>query len=316
MKNLNSTYIIGVDSGFGNMKTANTIFPTGITPIDDEPLFGGDVLEYEGRRYLIGSEHKAMTDDKVTDDDYYLLTLVSIAKELALLHITTANVHIAAGLPLTWVSRQKEDYRAYMLRNRHVDYKLNHTEYHIDVVGCSVFPQGYAATVPLLGQSETAACFSGQTYLADIGNGTMNIMLLNNGQPNSMLCWTEKIGVNQCALEAKKRMMDHHGIELTDDVFEEIIRTGSADMKPEYLDTVLEVIRKYVKRLFDSLRSHGYDPRIHRLYVVGGGGCLIRLFDDIGETRVTVNTDLTATAKGYEYLAYGLLMGWRKGLME
>ena len=316
MKNINTTYIIGVDSGFGNMKTANTIFRTGFTPIDDEPLFGGDVLEYEGRRYLIGFEHKAMIDDKIADDDYYLLTLVSIAKELNLQHITTAQVHIATGLPLTWVSRQKESYRAYMLRNKHVDFKLNHADFHIDIVGCSVFPQGYAAIAPLLSRSETSVCFTGQTYLADIGNGTMNIMLLNNGQANSLLCWTEKLGVNQCVLDVKKHMSDHHGIDLRDETIEQIIRTGSANIGKKYLDYILDIIRAYVKRLFDSLRSHGYNPRMNHLYVVGGGGCLIQHFDHYDENMVTINTDLMATAKGYEYLAYGLLMGWRKGLAE
>ncbi len=52
------------------------------------------------------------------------------------------------------------------------------------------------------------------------------------------------------------------------------------------------------------------------LYVVGGGGCLIQHFGQYDPDEVTINTDLMATAKGYEYLAYGILMGWRKGLAE
>ena len=316
MKIINNTCIIGVDSGFGNMKTANTIFRTGFTPIDDEPLFGGDVLEYDGHRYLIGAEHKAMVDDKIVDDDYYLLTLVSIAKELSLSGITTADVHIAAGLPLTWVSRQKESFRAYMLRNKHVEFKLNHVAYHINIVGCYVFPQGYAAIVPLMNQPEVSAKFAGMTYLADVGNGTMNIMLLNNGKPSTKYCWTEKLGVNQCVLEVKKRMLDHYGIALNDDVIEQIIRTGKASIRREYLEFILPIVRTYVSGLFDALRSHGYDPRVMHLYVVGGGGCLIQHFGQYDSDEVTINTDLMATAKGYEYLAYGILMGWRKGLAE
>ena len=37
-----------------------------------------------------------------------------------------------------------------------------------------------------------------------------------------------------------------------------------------------------------------------KLYVVGGGGCLICNFADYDESRVTVNDDICATAKGYE----------------
>ena len=37
-----------------------------------------------------------------------------------------------------------------------------------------------------------------------------------------------------------------------------------------------------------------------KLYIVGGGGCLIRNFADYDESRVTINADICSTAKGYE----------------
>ena len=40
-----------------------------------------------------------------------------------------------------------------------------------------------------------------------------------------------------------------------------------------------------------------------KLYVVGGGGCLIRNFADYDRNRVVINEDICATAKGYEYMA-------------
>ena len=44
MKTIHDTKIIGIDHGYGNMKTANCCFPTGITAYDHEPLFTADVL--------------------------------------------------------------------------------------------------------------------------------------------------------------------------------------------------------------------------------------------------------------------------------
>ena len=38
------------------------------------------------------------------------------------------------------------------------------------------------------------------------------------------------------------------------------------------------------------------------LYIVGGGGCLIRNFADYDKRRVAFNEDIAATAKGYEHL--------------
>ena len=38
MKELKSIKIIAVDHGYGNIKTANTVTPTGITAYDTEPI--------------------------------------------------------------------------------------------------------------------------------------------------------------------------------------------------------------------------------------------------------------------------------------
>ena len=43
MKRLNDQFIIGVDHGYGNIKTANHCFKTGILGYDSEPLFTGDM---------------------------------------------------------------------------------------------------------------------------------------------------------------------------------------------------------------------------------------------------------------------------------
>ena len=107
MKEFNEKLIVGIDHGYGNIKTANHCFKTGIMGFDTEPLFTKDMLEYGGRYYLIGEGHKEFLPDKIKDEDYYLLTLVAIAEELKDKGLTEADVIIAAGLPLTWTSGQK-----------------------------------------------------------------------------------------------------------------------------------------------------------------------------------------------------------------
>ena len=54
MKTIHNTKIIGIDHGYGNMKTANCCFSTGIAAYDHEPLFTADMLVYGGSYYLIG----------------------------------------------------------------------------------------------------------------------------------------------------------------------------------------------------------------------------------------------------------------------
>lgn len=308
----NNFYIIGVDAGYGNMKTARTIYPTGLVAMDTKPFFDGDILEYNGTWYRIGEGHKAYNPDKTADEDFYILTLASIAAELSTEQITEANVHLALGLPTTWTGRQREDYRRYMMRNPDVQFVFNDILYRIHLTDCIVFPQGYAALVPLMDSDKRYndfRQFAGTVMMADIGNGTMNIMRLVNGKPNDQHCWTEVLGVNQCVLTARKQMMDKYGIDMPESVIEQFLRTGTANLARELLDNLTDIVRGYVTGLFDALRVHGYDARLMKLFVMGGGGCLVKHFGKYDPSAVVFVDDLHASAKGYEYMAQGVI--WR-----
>jgi len=312
MRKHNNFYIIGVDAGYGNMKTARTIYPTGLVAMDTKPFFDGDILEYNGTWYRIGEGHKAYNPDKTADEDFYILTLASIAAELSTEQMTEANVHLALGLPTTWTGRQREDYRSYMMRNPDVQFVFNDVLYRIHLTDCIVFPQGYAALVPLMDNDKRFnefRQFTGTVMMADIGNGTMNIMRLVNGKPNDQHCWTEVLGVNQCMLTARKQMMDKYGIDMPESVIEQFLRTGTANLARELLDNLTDIVRGYVTGLFDALRVHGYDARLMKLFVMGGGGCLVKNFGKYDPGAVIFVDDLHASAKGYEYMAQGVI--WR-----
>ena len=312
MRKHNNFYIIGVDAGYGNMKSARTIYPTGLVAMDTKPFFDGDILEYNGTWYRSGEGHKAYNPDKTADEDFYILTLASIAAELSTEQITEANVYLALGLPTTWTGRQREDYRRYMMRNPDVRFTFNDVLYSIHLTDCIVFPQGYAALVPLMDNDKRYndfRQFAGTVMMADIGNGTMNIMRLVNGKPNDQHCWTEVLGVNQCVLTARKQMMDKYGIDMPESVIEQFLRTGTANLARELLDNLTDIVRGYVTGLFDALRVHGYDARLMKLFVMGGGGCLVKNFGKYDPGAVVFVDDLHASAKGYEYMAQGVI--WR-----
>ena len=182
--NQNETIIIGIDHGYGNIKTAHTCFKTGVTAYEKEPTFKSNLLVYQDRYYTIGDGHKEFTADKMADDDYYLLTLAAIGRELNYRKLTNARVHIAAGLPLTWVSEQKDGFKAYLLQNEAVDFSFRGVSYHVELAGADVFPQGFSAIVDKLRD------FRGVNMLCDIGNGTMNVMYINDCRPQGNKCFT------------------------------------------------------------------------------------------------------------------------------
>ena len=49
MKEYQGMKIIGIDNGYGNIKTANCCFPAGLTAHDVEPVFKDELLVYGGQ---------------------------------------------------------------------------------------------------------------------------------------------------------------------------------------------------------------------------------------------------------------------------
>ena len=97
MRAYGDTLIVAVDAGYGNMKTASCAFPTGLVAYDEKPYFTENLLIFNGRYYIIGSGHKEFSDRKVMDEDYYVLTLAAIARELYTEKITKAKVLLAVA---------------------------------------------------------------------------------------------------------------------------------------------------------------------------------------------------------------------------
>ena len=88
-----------------------------------------------------------------------------------------------------------------------------------------------------------------------------------------------------------------------DAIIEEVFRTGTANIKADDLNIIRAAAAEYVAEIFRRLREHGYDADTMKLYIVGGGGCLVRHFYPFDAERVRFVDDICAAAKGYEYMA-------------
>lgn len=256
MRIIDDTFIIGIDSGYGNIKTANCCFPASVAAYDTEPVFKDNMLVYGNRFYLIGEGHKEFLADKTRDNDYYVLALAAIAREMNIKKLTSGKIRIAAGLPLTWVSGQRDDFKNYLLQNRSVEFSFRNTNYSIEVVGIDVFPQGFAAVADRLSD------FKGVNMLCDIGNGTMNIMFINDKKPVPGNMFTEKFGTHQCLLAARENVMRVHHTTVDDAIINRVFRFGTADINEKYLKTITDTATEYVEGIFQRLREHEYNPEL------------------------------------------------------
>lgn len=125
--------------------------------------------------------------------------------------------------------------------------------------------------------------------LADIGNGTMNVMYINDRRPQEKKCFTEKYGTHQCMLSVRENLLKLYGSAADETVIDRVLRYGTAEISERYLTAIQSTAREYVAGIFRRLREHEYDPELMKLYVVGGGGCLIKNFGEFDAGQVVIN---------------------------
>ena len=178
--------IIGIDHGYYAIKTAHCSFPAGLTSYGEhEPYTRQGLLEFGGCFFVCGSGRQPIQRDKTVNDNYYLLTLAAIAKEIRQRGLPPeCSVRIAAGLPLTSFGRDKPKFKDYLLRsNQPVNFKFEGVEYSITIEEVAVFPQGYAALMTEVGLLQDEPSM----LLMDLGGWTVDLMRIDNAIPAVLL---------------------------------------------------------------------------------------------------------------------------------
>ena len=104
--------------------------------------------------------------------------------------------------------------------------------------------------------------------------------------------FTEKFGTNQCMLNIREQLMRKFGSIPDDAIIESVLRFGTAEIAPKYLEVIKAAATEYVAGIFRKLREHEYNPDLMKLYVVGGGGCMIKNFGQYDPKRVIIKEDI------------------------
>jgi plasmid segregation protein ParM len=310
MKNISEykQVIIGIDHGYGNIKTAHEVFRCGVDKLTGDAIASENVLRYRGGTYVIGESHLMYRGEKTTDNSFYLLTLAAIAEELK--HkggFTDANVILAVGLPLARVSGQKDAFREYLMQDAEpeFDYKGKHYHLHIDKV--LIFPQGFAETL-------TIGKLPGDNMILDIGNGTMNVAKVVDGRPIESSLVTLDYGVSFCVRDIQKTLSRKLGRDVDEMKIERRLMNGCKGESNEISAVTAEVAEAYASDIVNRLPVYGYDEIDTRLHIFGGGGCLLRNYSNLREQgNVTFYDDICANAKGYEIFAQKKMESGGKG---
>ena len=226
--------IIGIDHGYYAIKTAHCSFPAGLTSYGEhEPYTRQGLLEFGGCFFVCGSGRQPIQRDKTVNDNYYLLTLAAIAKEIQQRGLPPeCSVRIAAGLPLTSFGRDKPKFKDYLLRSKQpVNFRFEGVEYSITIEEVAVFPQGYAALMTETGLLQDEPSM----LLMDLGGWTVDLMRIDNAIPVADTAHSLELGMIRCVDDIREQVRRETGLSLTDAQIENAVVQDNAIVCDGYI---------------------------------------------------------------------------------
>ena len=266
--------IIGIDHGYYAIKTAHCSFPAGLTSYGEhEPYTRQGLLEFGGCFFVCGSGRQPIQRDKTMNDNYYLLTLAAVAKEIQQRSLPPeCSVRIAAGLPLTSFGRDKPKFRDYLLRsNQPVNFKFEGVEYSITIEEVAVFPQGYAALMTETGLLQDEPSM----LLMDLGGWTVDLMRIDNAIPAADTAHSLELGMIRCVDDIREQVRRETGLSLTDAQIENMLAGHPCTVSDTVRDIVNRQGRKYTEHLLSATMEAGFDLHAIPAVLLGGGASVV-----------------------------------------
>lgn len=291
--------IIGVDHGFHMMKTRNCIYENGVEVCDSKPAFDTNTLYYRGKYYKVGESRMKVKKNKTMDDDFFLATLSAVAKEIEYRQLQRElEIVLAVGLPFTRYGAEQKAFRNYFMRDgKAIEFRFEGKEYEVTFQKVLCFPQCYAAIADRLGNMR------GEYVVCDIGSWTIDIISVVDGVPQEKKCQTFDKAIINMMQEISKECIALEGESIPEKMIVEYIRNpGNTRIPVSYEKIVCKALMKFAKNVEGILKENGHSLSLGNIIYVGGGAGIMREYGYRG-TNVSYLDDVTANARGYEFLA-------------
>ena len=180
---------IALDHGWSSIKGEHIFMENLVTPVDYTPLTNNGLLEYRGRKYIIGQGRLGKQATKTENDNYFLLTLAGIAKELNYhKREKTTHVELYAGVPLTMFGAERKAFREYLWHKEQLSFNFEGVHYCFYLDKVKIYAQCYAAIANRMGDMNRLRC-------VDLGSWTMDVLSvkdkvsMDKDAYNNEKCW-------------------------------------------------------------------------------------------------------------------------------
>ena len=289
--------LCGIDHGFSTMKTAHFVFENGVKELGGEASLLTNTMFLNGRYFKVGEGRLPLKDTKVEDEDYFLLTLAAMAREMDYYGLSDTEVYIAAGLPFTRFGQEKAEFKEY-LNPGNMDFQYNGKEYHIICRDVFLYPQCYAAIADRLGK------LSAELLIVDIGSKTVDIIHTRKHVPVESDCITIPSALIQCMANINNVVYRKTNRTLTEEQIQQVMMYGNAPYSDKMVQIVREELGVFARGIEATLKEHGFEPEMTSIVYVGGGATVMKRFGTVYGRQIMHIEDVKANALRYEYLAH------------
>lgn len=297
----NNKYIIGFDNGYQFGKTANIMFDNGVYPLGKvEPSVREHSLKYERKYYKVAEGRAAITEDKVSDENARLLTMVAIAKELSAIEVRKAEIILAVGLPFSDYGREKKELVQYYEQKPVMKYEYEGIRYDITVSRIFVFPQCYSAISQRLGNMKD------DYLIVDIGSKTTDVVYLRKGLPVESKSITIERAMVKWIRQIQGSLQVQYGKNIPESEILKVILKQTSNLPKSYVHHIRNGITEQIEALVLELEEREYDLEYTNVIYVGGGAVAVKNFME-HKANIAYDCDILANAKGYEFLASQML---------
>ncbi len=294
--------IIAIDHGNAQMKTVNHLFTSGLADHTTKPPLSDEIIEYGGQYWTLTGRRLPYERDKTRNEDFFLLTLFAIAKELqsAGALAPMVQVSLAVGLPPEHFGALKSKFAGYFQRGP-VKFTYNDQPITLLVEEVYVYPQAYAAVAPQI----TRLKASTRTFVVDIGGYTTDVLLLRSGKLDHHFSRSLEMGIIKMNNHVIGKISAQHDMQLDDSHISDVLFGRETILPTQVQEMIGNEVKLYADKLINTLREHEVDLRSNPVLFIGGGAVLLRKFLEQSTlvSKAEFVEDPKANAIGYDMLA-------------
>lgn len=289
--------IIAIDHGFSSIKlSSGIVFSNGISKTEGKPPELRDCIYYDGSYYVVGGTRMTVIEDKTSNDNYFILTLAAIAKEIKRIGGSNdAGVILGVGVPFKRVSAEHLLLEKYLKRAGKIYFEFEGDEYCISIDEVYCFPQCLAAVASRIGN------MNGRFVVADIGSWTKDIVSIIDGK----VMVAQSVTISHSIISLFQDIIDtvnaKVGGRLPEDVIERYLLDDEVVLKPGTAEIIDYHMKLFAEEMEGQLIENGFDIDYSNIIYVGGGATIMSRYGK-NRANVTYLKDICLNAKGYELL--------------